>query len=107
MPALLPRDALEEGSSWEDSDKVAFAFFQPPLPRAQPAEPGTGPAASAEDGGEEVEVRELCSSHVSAATVGGMPVKAQHPNYHFPTAFLVPRFLGLHISLGPWDSSMK
>jgi hypothetical protein len=104
---------LEEGSSWEDSDKVAFAFFQPPLPRAPlglSQAQGQQPAAclpATEDGGKDVEVRELCSSHVSAASVGRMPAKVQHPCYHILTAFLVARFLGLHISLSPCDSSVK
>lgn len=101
MPALLPRDALEEGSSWEHSDKVAFAFFSLPCPELHQLSQAQGQPPAAEDGGKDVEVRKLCSSHVSAASVGCMPVKVQCPSYYFLTAFLVPRFLGLHISLSP------
>lgn len=45
MPALVPGEALEGRSGWEDSDKVLFAFFLLLLPRALQAEPGTEPAA--------------------------------------------------------------
>lgn len=106
MPALVPGEALEERSGWEDSDKVLFAFFQPLLPGALQAEPGTEPAAcssrwSQGHGGERTGLHShqscLGRSHASQGTMPQLSLPDSLPRTPTPcSAHLIQSSQQLH-----------
>lgn len=107
VPALLPGDGWMKEAAGRTQIRSYLHSTSLSCPQLRWLSQAQGQQPAAEDGGKDFEVRELCSSPVIPARVGGTSVKVQCLSYHFPTAFLMPRFLLLNIAFSPRDKSMK